>query len=462
MALPNSSSLCNFARLSVYTLLISCASFQNVAGSSLSDTLDSSRGFRLWLLNGILETPETGNTDAPSSTNRPVETLLDLFDPEREITFDSATTVKYYLSNYSDYRIAVHLKTCDYDDDETIEIDMGFGRNKTIWRCSKRSSDKYPYSHEYDANTRHLGDPYVSVQHVLDNIEQEVLITTNFKSTHHKNRKKATIVVNLYRDYDKPNSCPQGFFDCYQPLCPDCCSKGSTNAKKSRCIPKTLKCDGSPNCGFSKNADETNEVCHRETYCRCQTLCLSWNYVLTSLAIAVLFIVTPTAVVFALFHRRHVALERARLERLAQARVTDMRGGFTRNSPANDLPPTYDEVYDTKEPPPCFCQAVALTMGVDSLNAQNCEARSNLANGGSETERELNNDKIFVVGRENLGFQCSCNNVSSDVAMEVPPSYIDIIGINDNISCSNPSSTNDSYSSRNTSNSVNRDREVDV
>lgn len=66
-----------------------------------------------------------------------------------------------------------------------------------------------------------------------------------------------------------------------------------------------------------------------------KALCLTWNYILTSLAIAVLFIITPTAIVFALFHRRNVALERARLIRLAQARMADVRGEFTRNDPAN-------------------------------------------------------------------------------------------------------------------------------
>ncbi|ODN00898.1 hypothetical protein Ocin01_05825 [Orchesella cincta] len=405
-----------FTQFAVVLLLlgISCEGVQDVTGNSLLSPLRWN--YRSWLINGAKASGRIREIESADKrpTEDPVElttgtivhqVLLDLENPEDERGFTSTTAVKYFLpeQNYSNYRLAVHLKTCDYDDDEHIIIDMGSGHNLT-WRCAKHES----------YGTKHVGDPYVSVQHFVDGIEGDVLITTNFPSSNY-NRNKAVIVINLYQDYDSPDSCPRGFFDCSAPICPDCCSDGAINGdsskrkhKKSRCIPNVLKCDGSPNCGMSKNPDETNEVCHRETYCQCHTLCLTWNYVLTSLAIAVLFIITPTAIVFALFHRRNVALERARLLRMAQQRMV------TRDSPANDLPPTYDEVYDTKEPPPCFCQAV----GAETLDTQ----RSDVENGNDSN----------VIGSQNLGFQCSCSNVSSDIAAEPPPDYLDVNGISNN------------------------------
>ncbi|ODM90916.1 hypothetical protein Ocin01_15770 [Orchesella cincta] len=265
----------------LYAVIVVCTSLQNADGTfnpmktSFIQTpfLQNGSGYPQIVSDNWNIASDSTTTDEPPETTRTSlhEVFLDLENPEDERGFTSTTAVIYRLpandDDYSSYRLAIHLKTCDYDDNELIWIGKDTGN--VTWRCSKKAS-----------NARHVGDPYVEVQHFLDDAK-EVIIKTNFTSSNY-NRNKAVIVVNLYRDFDRPSRCPRGYFDCQQSLCQN------ISKKNSRCIPSVLKCDGSPNCGMTGNVDETNEVCHAETYCR--GWYLTGSYGVLSLAMVVLFV----------------------------------------------------------------------------------------------------------------------------------------------------------------------------
>ncbi|ODN00897.1 hypothetical protein Ocin01_05824, partial [Orchesella cincta] len=368
--------------------------------------------------------PTTEDTIETSSIKEDATITLSLWYPEHVCNLTGETKLRYRLDRqYINDRIAIHLWTCEFDNDEFIQIYTEDGYINETWRCYDNrlySQENEPFAGSYDNST---------AIRVVDDISNPVWVEASFKSNS-ISHSQATIVVNIYKQvYDTTDKCGSGFFDCfraYNNYCPNCCSN-ENDFFNLRCILKDLQCNGRPNCGLLFNdKEESYEACYYdEPLCpTCQSFCLSWNYIITSLAIAVLFIVTPTVIVFALFHRRNVALARARLERMAQERMADMRGEFTRDSPLTDLPPSYEEVYETKEPPPCFCQAVAMEIGSEVVQ-QRCEDGS-----GNEavldSSENLNNNS----GIQNQAFYCSCSNIGT-LSQEPLPCYVDMSGSGD-------------------------------
>lgn len=85
-----------------------------------------------------------------------------------------------------------------------------------------------------------------------------------------------------------------------------------------------------------------------------------------------------------------------------------------------DYPPSYDDVCDIKEPPPCFCKAIAMQQEYD-LRQEHLQQEGNLSSINSP---DSSNSIIQI---QNLGFQCSCASIcNASDETDIPPNYIDV------------------------------------
>ncbi|CAL8125805.1 unnamed protein product [Orchesella dallaii] len=309
--------------------------------------------------------------------------VLTSSDPDRILNLTSGTSyhLRSSVHEYSGYctkriEIVIHLWNCDYDEDEYIEIYANRGYIKEKWKCDQNQNQNYQ-TQERSISSKYYTEKGKNATALLaidgingDDGEAWIAARFNSNSTREGHQSKATVVVNIYwKDHDSQKTCGSRCFNCFESYdyCPPCCDR--MDFRVIMCIPIQLQCNGRPNCGPYLNTDETYETCNLKTSCPpCPSFCLPWNYIIKGLTIAVLFIGTPTLIAFRLFYRR--SLERDRLERYTPVRMADMRGEFTLDSSVTDVPPSYEEVYGTKEPPPCFYQAVAMGEEVEVLQLQ--------------------------------------------------------------------------------------------
>lgn len=103
--------------------------------------------------------------------------------------------------NSSNFRIAVHLKRCNFESTEYLELTSE--KNVTTrWRCSDKSEIPLSYFYStngiHTSNVKRAGDSYASIQEVLDNL-LEVKITPKFKSQRESSKVKASLVISVYR-----------------------------------------------------------------------------------------------------------------------------------------------------------------------------------------------------------------------------------------------------------------------
>ncbi|CAL8125807.1 unnamed protein product [Orchesella dallaii] len=365
-------------------LLLLGISLQSVNGNhGLSG--DSSHGLKWGLhkspkisLNSTSETINWTMNEANTTTEEPFETttieqdstvVLTLSKPDEVLTLTSGSNYSLRFLDHDEYsgyrqriKIVIHLWDCYYNEDESIQIFAVNDYNRTYinetWKCPQNQSV---------SNSTAL----LAVKGIIgDYGEAWIAARFNSNSTREGHQSKATVVVNIYwKDHDSQKTCGSRCFNCFESYdyCPPCCDR--MDFRVIMCIPIQLQCNGRPNCGPYLNTDETYETCNLKTSCPpCPSFCLPWNYIIKGLTIAVLFIGTPTLIAFRLFYRR--SLERDRLERYTPVRMADMRGEFTLDSSVTDVPPSYEEVYGTKEPPPCFYQAVAMGEEVEVLQLQ--------------------------------------------------------------------------------------------
>lgn len=118
------------------------------------------------------------------------------------------------------------------------------------------------------------------------------------------------------------------------------------------CLPHSLACDGINSC-------EVHLARNKDWDGRCGGSCFDFGYIVMRSVIAILFVMIPTVIVFVLFYRRQLTLQRQRALRDHENRrrsISVISADDWRF--ASDVPPTYDDIYETKDPPPCFCTAV--------------------------------------------------------------------------------------------------------
>jgi len=173
---------------------------------------------------------------------------------------------------------------------------------------------------------------------------------------------------------EESGECPTGFFHCQNCESLEYDDEFDSQelevgdlSKRKRCIPNELKCNGRDNCASCTDYAADEDDC----FPTCPECPESWTgfhdtqYMLTILLAGLFFILSPIVIVLVLFYHKKMnpssrqrEILRIHRERNNAAAHEAISISQSSSQLRNDRPPTYEDVHDTKTPPPNFDEVV--------------------------------------------------------------------------------------------------------